>query len=411
MNVPAGHSGGILDIAFVGTLPPCQTGASIVCLQLLDGFARCGHRVRALAPITPEFETAGAAIQDTHTAINLRWFPMPSYEPFPNRPPPLPFRLEERRQIESHFGQLLRDERPDVVIIGRETYAWIATEHVRTAGVPSVLYVHGGASTAMARGSYPKSPQAELLSQYRAADRIVTMASHWAKTLHWLGLANVISVRNPVALDRFAPGPCDLSLRHALALQDNAIVVLHASHLGPVKRCHDIIRSAAQACPADDRLVYVFVGDGQGLADLKQFSEEQGVSERCRFVGWVSHGRMPAYLNLADLVVMPSEAEVQSLVYLEAMACERVLVASDIPAAREILDDGESGLLFPGGAVDRLTNLTLALASSADRRAEIGRNARRRVAAHGLESVVADHERILLGIVHARDVASDAWGA
>jgi glycosyltransferase involved in cell wall biosynthesis len=55
---------------------------------------------------------------------------------------------------------------------------------------------------------------------------------------------------------------------------------------------------------------------------------------------------MPDYINLADIVVMPSAAETQALVYLETQACARLLLASDIPGAREVIVDGETGLLF-----------------------------------------------------------------
>jgi glycosyltransferase involved in cell wall biosynthesis len=43
---------------------------------------------------------------------------------------------------------------------------------------------------------------------------------------------------------------------------------------------------------------------------------------------------------------MPSDSETQALVYLEAQACARVLLASDVPGAREVMTDGETGLLF-----------------------------------------------------------------
>jgi len=52
---------------------------------------------------------------------------------------------------------------------------------------------------------------------------------------------------------------------------------------------------------------------------------------------------MPEYLNLADMVVMPSETEGLALVCLEAQACERVLIASDIPASREVIEEGSTG--------------------------------------------------------------------
>jgi glycosyltransferase involved in cell wall biosynthesis len=52
---------------------------------------------------------------------------------------------------------------------------------------------------------------------------------------------------------------------------------------------------------------------------------------------------VPDDVDLADLVLLPSETEIQSLACLEAQACDRVVLASDIPADRELIADGENG--------------------------------------------------------------------
>jgi 1,2-diacylglycerol 3-alpha-glucosyltransferase len=89
------------------------------------------------------------------------------------------------------------------------------------------------------------------------------------------------------------------------------------------------------------RLLYIIVGDGPGRVQLEAQCRGKGIVDRFRFPGWIEHTRMPDYLRLADIVVMPSESEGQSLVYLEAQACGRVLLASRIEGAR-IIRDGEN---------------------------------------------------------------------
>jgi glycosyltransferase involved in cell wall biosynthesis len=106
--------------------------------------------------------------------------------------------------------------------------------------------------------------------------------------------------------------------------------------------------------------------------------ERRGLGDRFRFTGWVDHDEVPALVRLADLVVMTSESEGQAHVYLEAQACGRTLVASDIAGAREVVVHGQSGLLFPMGHVDSLVETTLAAARDPDLRARIGREARAR---------------------------------
>lgn len=124
------------------------------------------------------------------------------------------------------------------------------------------------------------------------------------------------------------------------------------------------------------------------LSDTKEACRREGIHENFRFVGWVEYDRIPDFINLADLVVMPSEAESQARVYLETQACARLLLASDIPAAREVVVDGATGLLFRKGDIDDLTAKTLLAAGDAGLRADIGRKGRDRVQAHSLDDAL-----------------------
>jgi glycosyltransferase involved in cell wall biosynthesis len=96
---------------------------------------------------------------------------------------------------------------------------------------------------------------------------------------------------------------------------------------------------------------------------------------------------------------MPSAAETQALVYLETQACARLLLASDIPGAREVIVDGETGLLFRTGDISDLTAKTLLAASDPRRRADIGRKARAQVQTHALSTAVATYAATLEEVV------------
>ena len=124
--------------------------------------------------------------------------------------------------------------------------------------------------------------------------------------------------------------------------------------------------------------------------------------ERFRFVGWVPYDRMPGFFNLADMVVQPSQREGLSRVYLEAMACGRALIASDIPAAREVVRHRENGLLFERGNLDSLARTMRLAADDGALRESIGRNARTSVASHALERMAAEYDRVFHEVVQPR---------
>jgi glycosyltransferase involved in cell wall biosynthesis len=84
------------------------------------------------------------------------------------------------------------------------------------------------------------------------------------------------------------------------------------------------------------------------------------------------------------------------------MASGLTLVASSIASAREIVDDGRNGFLFPLGDDRALAERVIELVRDPERRAAIGRNARASVADRGIERAVAAYVRELETFVAAR---------
>ena len=130
----------------------------------------------------------------------------------------------------------------------------------------------------------------------------------------------------------------------------------------------------------------------------------KGLLENFRFLGWVDHDRMPQYMNLADLVVMPSESEGQSLVCLEAQACGRVVLASDIAGAREVITHGETGLLFKRGQIDDIAEKILWAAENPETRAVIGRRGREAAISNAHVRIAKEYSAALETVAGDRSV-------
>jgi glycosyltransferase involved in cell wall biosynthesis len=71
--------------------------------------------------------------------------------------------------------------------------------------------------------------------------------------------------------------------------------------------------------------------------------------------------RVNELLPLADLMLMPSELESFGLAALEAMACKVPAIATGVGGVPELIDDGETGLLYPVGDVDAMAAGALTL--------------------------------------------------
>lgn len=124
------------------------------------------------------------------------------------------------------------------------------------------------------------------------------------------------------------------------------------------------------------------VGDGPLLQSLTDLAESSGVADKVHFVGSVLNEEVPNYLRAASIAVMPSvvaasgDQEGLGLVAVEALGCGCAVVASDLPAVRDTIIDGETGLMAqPANAVDIAEKIAQLVDDDALRRslAESGR--------------------------------------
>jgi glycosyltransferase involved in cell wall biosynthesis len=95
-------------------------------------------------------------------------------------------------------------------------------------------------------------------------------------------------------------------------------------------------------------------------------------------IQWLGHvGDIAALWARAHIAVLPSRREGLPKSLLEAAACGRPMVATDVPGCREIARDGETGLLVPFGDAEALARAIKTLAESSELRARYGTAARR----------------------------------
>jgi glycosyltransferase involved in cell wall biosynthesis len=384
-----------MNIVYIGNLPPHQDGGAVMATQLLEGLVAEGHSVRALAPITPDALVSVDPPGDG--AIEITRFLVPYFETAPDAPPSDDYRLLQGERIRSALPPLLSRHRPDIVVAGRETFAWHVPDVSIAHRLPCVVILQGTTTAGMIRGTYPRAR--ELLEQYRKADLIIVPARHMAQLLEPHGLSGVKVIPNSVDLRSFTPGPKPESLLRELVIPDGDVVVAHISNLKPVKRPLDVVESADRALAHNPRLTYLIVGDGVCREAMEDVCARKGIRERFRFTGWVQHRQIPEYLKTADVVVMPSEFEAQALAYIETQACGRVLVASDVAGAREVIDHAQTGLLYRAGNIDDLTSKTLLAAGDPDLRTKIGSQAHRAAAAHSSEAGVAAYAAAIQDVV------------
>lgn len=140
---------------------------------------------------------------------------------------------------------------------------------------------------------------------------------------------------------RYADGR---SLRQSKGWQDDKVIV-SIGRLGAEKNWETLLRAVAQVCPVHPEVRLVLIGDGPDKQSLEALVTELGIAERVTFTGALPFSEVPAYLKAADLFSFASVTETQGLVTIEAMAAGLPVVAVDATGTRDIVDNGEQGLL------------------------------------------------------------------
>ncbi len=310
--------------------------------------------------------------------------------------------VEELREIPALMENSIEQDPPDVILVGRDSQALPVAATARRHGIPWVLRSTGYVLRTIEEGRHPSALVDSMLGAARQADIITVQAAHLLPLAGNLGYRRMVVIPNAVDEHRFAPQPKSERMRAKLGVPSQAPVVVHASNLKPVKRVIDLIDSAPAVLAHYSRTTYVIAGDGADRPGLEKRCRDLGIADSVRFPGWLSYADVPELLSLADVVIMPSEFELQAGVYIETQACGRTLLASGIPGAREVINDGKTGLLFEVGNPADLAKKTLLALGDSKLCESIGTFAAAEVLQkHSLARVAVQFENTLRAAVEA----------
>jgi glycosyltransferase involved in cell wall biosynthesis len=162
------------------------------------------------------------------------------------------------------------------------------------------------------------------------------------------------------------------------------------ARLARIKNHEVLLRAYAKLRAAPEKKTrLVIVGDGPERASLEELSRQLGIAGDVSFLG--ERRDTPGLLSAFDIYVLPSFSEGMNLTLLEAMGAGLPVVASRVGGNVEIVEDGNTGYLFPSGNVDALSELLGRLVSEPERRVQMGQSGRERVLRQFDQRVMMQH--------------------
>jgi L-malate glycosyltransferase len=144
------------------------------------------------------------------------------------------------------------------------------------------------------------------------------------------------------------------------------------------------LKAAALAMKHQADLEFVVAGHGPLRECMEKLASDLSLSDRVSFVGFMPHEAVPALMRSLDIVVNCSrwDSETFGVVICEASACGLPVIATDVGGVREVLVDGETGILVPRDNVDALADAICALAADTCRRVALGSAGRQFICGH-----------------------------
>jgi N-acetyl-alpha-D-glucosaminyl L-malate synthase BshA len=339
------------------TCYPTYGGSGVVATELGIELAALGHEVHFISYSQP-FRLSGR-----DEGIHYHEVPVSSYPLFEF--PPYDLALASRMAEVAEYNDL--DLLHVHYAIPHSVSALLARQMLATRNrrLPFVTTLHGTDITLVGldRSYLPITKYA-----IQESDGVTCISNYLKeKTIEHFGVTRGIEVvTNFVNCDVYTPITDEakrIEARKRLASPNEAIL-MHLSNFRPVKRVVDVVKVFAKVVrevPAQ----LVLVGDGPDRSAAEWLAHDLGIQNRVHFLG--KQERVHELLPLADIMLMPSELESFGLAALEAMACKVPSIATCVGGVPELIDDGETGLLYSVGDVDGMAAGALSLLTDKSR--------------------------------------------
>lgn len=113
--------------------------------------------------------------------------------------------------------------------------------------------------------------------------------------------------------------------------------------------------------------------------ELKDKIVECKIGDKTTVLTRIKNINMPFIYSSADIFVLPSKNEIFGMVLLESMACGTPVVSTPVPAAKDLIIDGENGLIVPFSNPEKLAEAILRVLNEDELKISLGKNARRTI--------------------------------
>ena len=381
--------------------PPTVGGVPTVTYGLAHDFANRGHQVWVVAPSQGSRDVRRLEYQvRVYRFSSFQW---PTYEGL--RIPFLPF-VPIRNLLKKSDPHVIHIHSPVVLgniaqlLAGGLRKPVIVTNHYLPINISRVL-----SADPVLRKPFSEISYSYLVNFCNRCEYVTAPTRTALNLLYDHGLrAPAGAISNGIDLKKFTPGERSEQVLQRLNLPLDRPIVLHVNRLSDEKRI-DVLIDAAAKMKSNGHIA--LVGAGPAEADLREQAQRLHLDDRVSFLGFVRDADLLALRHSSDVFAIPSEAELQSLATMEAMACGLPVVAANSYALPELVHHGKNGYLFQPSNSDELAGYIDKLLGDPAPRAQMGQKSLEIIAKHDRTQILdqweALYRRLSIEFIEAKE--------
>ncbi len=373
------------------TYYPGNNGQAVFTIRLAEGLAKLGHQVAMLVPaehLHTERTMKNGVLLLSIAAIHLKQLHHNAY-----------FSPNPIGVVKRFFNEF----QPDVVHLQDHYPLSRIVNHVaEKKRVPVMGTNHFLPENVMPYLPIPKKLHGiavwllwySVLSLYNRLDYVTTPTATAAKILRRQHFRVPVSpVSCGVDTHRFHPQAVDRAeILRQYGLDPAKKIIFYVGRIDAEKRL-DVIISALKRLNRPD-VQFAITGKGEHRLVLERQIAELGLEKTVVFTGFVPDADLPALINSIDIFAMPSEAELQSIATLEAMATGKPVLAANARALPELVQTGSNGYLFAAGNIADAADGLASLLDHPEKWATLGAASHQKAQPHGLENTIRQYENL-----------------
>lgn len=278
----------------------------------------------------------------------------------------------------------IKEFKPDLIYDRYAHFSFSALWAAKKSKLPLILEVNSPYSIQKRQWEKLYFPGLSKMGEqkiFEAAPRIIVVSSPLKQIIADYGVdtKKVTVLPNGTDASRFDPDLDAQELKKELGLEGKTIL----GFVGILRSWHNIdklINILEEIDLKKQNAAMVFLGDGPSYDELVSYNIKNGNEETIKFLGRIPHNEIQRYIAMFDIAISPHATPYSSpMKILEYMAMEKAILAPDMPNIKDIITQGETGVLFTPDNAQALKENLLKLVTDRDLREKVGKNARNQV--------------------------------